>query len=156
MALGEVDEWGGVDLVVHAATLIWAISFTIFPLFNQDRLRLGDLIAGTMVVRQPTQLLLPDIAPASGDETYSFSRAQLTAYGIYELEHLAAALRAREERRAELLPEIAKKIAAKIDWAETIPPEEAEPFLLAYYRALRSHLEQNLLFGKRRLSKHDD
>ena len=156
VALFQIDDWGGIDLVLNAATLVWMVSFAVFPLFNNDRLRLGDLIAGTMVVRQPIQHLLPDIALASDEELYSFNRAQLEAYGIYELEHLAAALRAREESRAEFLPEIATKIATKIDWSDPIPPEQAEPFLLAYYRALRSHLEQNLLFGKRRLSKYDN
>ena len=154
-SLAEADHWIGVDLLIQAATLVWAVSFTIIPFFNRDRLRLGDLIAGTIVVQQPNQPLLPDIAPAAEMEVYSFTRAQLEAYGIYELEHLAAALRTSKERRAEILPEIAAKIAAKIDWPEPIPPEQAEPFLLAYYQALRRHLEQRLLFGKRRLSKHD-
>ena len=153
--LAEADQWGGTDLLIQAATLVWAVSFTVVPFFNRDRLRLGDLIAGTIVVQQPTQHLLPDITLASDAQAFSFTRAQLEAYGIYELEHLAAALRASKERRAEILPEIAVKIAAKIDWLEPISPAQAEAFLLAYYQALRRHLEQRLLFGKRRLSKHD-
>ncbi len=154
-SLAEADQWFGADLLIQATTLVWAVSFTIIPFFNRDRLRLGDLIAGTIVVQQPTWHLLPDITPASDAEACSFTRAQLEVYGIYELEHLAAALRAPAAHRAEILPEIAAKIAAKIDWADPIPQEQAETFLLAYYRALRHHLEQHLLFGRRRLSKHD-
>ena len=29
--------------------IIWTGAFVLFPLFNRDRLRVGDLVAGTMV-----------------------------------------------------------------------------------------------------------
>src|SRR5262249_20347450 len=40
----------------------WFLLFSLLPLFNRQRLRVGDLIAGTMVVALPKRLLLDDLA----------------------------------------------------------------------------------------------
>ena len=52
----SVDGW------IALAGFIWAIVFVFFPLFNKDRLRAGDIIAGTWVVQTPRRALLSDLA----------------------------------------------------------------------------------------------
>ena len=36
---------------------VWLLVFALMPLFNQDRLRCGDLVAGTLVVKMPAAVL---------------------------------------------------------------------------------------------------
>ncbi len=50
-------------------------------------------------------------------------------------------------------PYFAGTIRQKIAWDG--PPLADEPFLEAFYAALRGRLERRLLLGKRRESKHD-
>ena len=42
--------------------VIWVLVFALMPLFNHDRLRCGDLVAGTLVVKAPAAVLLSDLA----------------------------------------------------------------------------------------------
>ena len=81
--------------------LAWApfsrlIFFAFMPLFNKQRRRVGDLIAGTMVIRTPQSPLLSDIAekvvsaPERADTGIRFTEAQLSKYGVYELQTLEA------------------------------------------------------------------
>ncbi len=129
----------------------WSGLFLLFPLFNRDRLRVGDLLAGTWVVRQPRRKLLPDLAAAgSGWAGLEFTAAQVGAYGIKELHVLEDVLRAAD---AVTLKAVAGRIAAKIGW--TRGHETDAEFLRAYYAALRSGLERGLLFGRRRVDKFD-
>ena len=44
----------GTDKMISLLALVWSGVFLFFPLFNRDRLRVGDLLAGTWVV-QPRQ-----------------------------------------------------------------------------------------------------
>jgi uncharacterized RDD family membrane protein YckC len=139
------------------ARLVAIVAFLLFgllPLFNRDRLRVGDLIAGTVVVRQPEALLLEDLSarPAATEVGPRFTQEQLDVYGIYELQTLEQVLRSGGAGRAEVLAAVAGKIRAKIGWPGTEPDE---PFLQAFYAALRGRLEQRMLFGKRRETKHD-
>jgi len=39
----------------------WAFVFMFMPVFNKDRLRVGDMIAGTRVVLHPRAVLVPDL-----------------------------------------------------------------------------------------------
>src|SRR5262249_2628087 len=43
------------------AGFIWCGIFAFFPLFNRDRLRIGDLVAGTWVIRTPKRILEADL-----------------------------------------------------------------------------------------------
>ena len=119
-----------------------------------DRLRLGDLVAGTWVVRAPTRRLLPDmaIAPtAYATVRFDFTPAQLDAYGVKELQVLEDVLR---RRQIETIRGVAERIRVKIGW--TRGPDESDfDFLDAYYAALRRRLEQLMLLGRRRKDKHD-
>ena len=124
----------------------WAGVFLLFPLFNRDRLRVGDLLAGTWVVEAPRPRLLTDLSAAPGP---TFTTTQLDAYGIKELHALEDVLRGRTETT---MAAVATRIRAKIGWTGTEPDAE---FLAAYYAGLRTRLEQGLLFGRRRLDKLD-
>jgi len=52
--------------------LTWSGIFLLFPLFNKDRLRAGDLIAGTWVVRAPKPILANDLASEKADLDTAF------------------------------------------------------------------------------------
>jgi uncharacterized RDD family membrane protein YckC len=153
-------------------TFVWVGIFLLLPFFNKDRLRAGDIVAGTWVIAAPKSLLLGDVAegatrrPGSAkgraaeviDPAFPFSRTQLEIYGIYELQTLEEVLRQRGPQSAETRGEVAKRIQRKIGW---VPPEDAadetvdaERFLQAFYAALRAHLEARMLFGERRENKH--
>lgn len=143
----------GAPALARLLSLAWLLLFGLLPLFNKDRLRVGDLLAGTIVVVQPEPLLLPDLSAGStGPGEGGFTPAQLDAYGVYELQVLEDVLRASGPGRQETLEAVAAKIRARIGRDGREP---AEPFLRRYYAALRGRLEGRLLFGKRRLDKHD-
>ncbi len=135
------------------AALGWMVVFGFLPLFNKDRLRVGDLIAGTVVIRIPEAVLLEDLATRAAP-AHGFSEAQLDVYGVYELQVLEGVLRgAGQPGHEEAVRTVAAKIRQKIGWQG--PAGGDEPFLRAFYAALRGRLERRLLFGKRRRSKHD-
>jgi uncharacterized RDD family membrane protein YckC len=52
----------GMDAWVALMGIIWCGVFVLFPLFNRDRLRIGDLVGGTWVVRAPRRVLDIDLA----------------------------------------------------------------------------------------------
>ena len=142
----------GVDAVIAGFGVLWTGVFALFPLFNRDRLRVGDLVAGTWVVRDPRRRLLAELAaPGERDVRFVFEPVQLTAYGVAELQVLEEVLR-RGDRRS--LRVVADRIRARIGW--TLGREESDrAFLEAYYAALRGRLEAGLLQGRRRRDKHD-
>lgn len=144
---------GGVDGLFYLMVAIWMGIFLFFPLFNKDRLRVGDLLAGTWVVRSPKRILMPDLSQ-TGAHThahFAFTDKQLQAYGVKELHVLEQVLRTRDRKT---MAAVAMRIRRKIDWVSG-PDERDEDFLAAYYAALRSRLEQRMLFGHRRKDKHD-
>jgi len=134
--------------------LLWTGGFALFPLFNRDRLRVGDFVAGTWVVKSPRERLgidLLDAQEAAASAGYAFTPAQASAYGIKELHVLEDVLRRKDKKT---LAAVADRIRAKIGWR----PREGETdatFLAAYYGALRARLETQLLFGRRRKDKFD-
>ncbi|MCW3848201.1 RDD family protein [Sphingomonas sp. LB-2] len=145
-SVGESD--GGALLTVLAAFVTVAI-FALFPLFNRDNLRVGDLLAGTWVVRQPRRQLGHTVGQRrQGAADFVFTEAQLDAYGEYELQRLEEVLR-REDYESLLV--VSRAIRRRIGW--TGGGDELE-FLQAYYTALCLRLERNMLFGKRRADKH--
>jgi uncharacterized RDD family membrane protein YckC len=141
----------GIDAVLVGLGAIWAGVFVVFPLFNRDRLRLGDLAAGTMVVKAPKRVLRPDLAEPIGPTQAVFTPAQLDAYGVKELHVLEEVLRTHERRT---VAEVAKRIRTKIAWDGGSDLSDSA-FLAAYYAALRGRLESRLLFGHRRRDKFD-
>ncbi len=134
-------------------SLGWIAVLWLLPLFHKDRMRVGDLIAGTIVVRVPAAVLLEDLTASRPAAAPAFTDAQLDVYGIYELQVLEGVLRgARHPGHAEAIRTVAERIREKIGW-EGAGDDEA--FLRAFYAALRGRLERRMLFGKRRRSKHD-
>ncbi len=115
--LPEAPVWG------RLIAAVWLMAFAFMPLFNQDRLRCGDLVAGTIVVKAPAAVLLgdltergmpprpaerpaarpaarwtppppkPALAPEPVAEEFPFTRQQLDIYGIHELQVLEDLLR---------------------------------------------------------------
>ena len=143
----------GVDAALIGLGAIWSGVFVIFPLFNRDRRRLGDLVAGTLVVKAPKVVLQPDLADTerSASRGVAFTPAQLDAYGIKELHVLEAVIRGGDRKA---IAEVAGRIRAKIGWAG--PTDIADrTFLNAYYAGLRGRLESRILFGRRRADKFD-
>ncbi len=135
--------------------LLWSSVFLLFPIFNKDKMRVGDLIAGTWVIRNPKTKLMHDIASAaSTGETssrFSFTTAQADAYGIHELHVLEDVLR---QSTPEIKRQVAQRIRTKIGWTQQAGETDLA-FLEAYYGALRRRLEQRMLLGERKADKFD-
>jgi uncharacterized RDD family membrane protein YckC len=140
-----------VDALIVLLALVWSGIFLLFPLFNRDRLRLGDLVAGTWVVRVARARLLADLT-AEAAPVFVFTADQAGAYGVKELELLEEVLRRRD---AAAMAAVAARIRDKIAFAQPSGETTDASFLTAYYAALRAHLEQRLLFGHRRKDKFD-
>ncbi|WP_432768504.1 MAG: RDD family protein [Sphingopyxis sp.] len=130
------------------AGVVWSLTLSLFLLFNRDRMRMGDLIAGTWVVMAQRVKLDADIATDAAGDAIQFSDAELAVYGIFELQELERVLRGRDARA---MREVADTIRGKIGRAVA---EEDDAFLLSYYRQLKARLERKLLFGKRREDKY--
>jgi uncharacterized RDD family membrane protein YckC len=147
MSRDSVDGW------IALLGLLWSGIFLFFPLFNKDRLRAGDLIAGTWVVRAPKPMLANDLAEEKVDldSTYSFTPEQVEAYGVHELHVLENVIRANE---LQTVMDVADRIRNKIKWSKGMSEDDLD-FLKAYYAALRGRLETRLLFGVRRKDKFD-
>jgi uncharacterized RDD family membrane protein YckC len=132
------------------AGLAWTALFLFFPFFNKDRLRVGDLLAGTWVVNAPKRKLSVDSLLVSQEHArYRFTEAQLDVYGIYELQTLEQVLR---NDQPEAIAAVADTIRGKIGAADEGFDRD---FLVAYYDALRARMDRGLLFGKRRESKYE-
>lgn len=143
----------GIDAALVGLGVIWSGVFVLFPLFNRERRRLGDLAAGTMVVKAPKKLLQPDLADTerTAARGIAFTPAQLDAYGIKELHVLEDVIRVGDRKA---IAEVAARIRSKITWGG--PGDLADrTFLNAYYAALRGRLESQMLFGRRRKDKFD-
>ena len=143
-----------------AFAVLWSLALILFPIFNSHRLRLGDLIAGTMVVEYPRINLLPDLAVESTGKKHKqhdieFSQEQLEIYGVYELQVLEDILRRKGKANSSTLRGAADKISAKIDW-QSSSRVSPRVFLEAFYRAQRARLEKQMSLGKKKLSKFDD
>lgn len=138
-----------VDVWIYLFAIVWCGVFVLFPLFNRDRLRIGDVVAGTWVVRAPRRLLAADLLAGPEQARLAFSRAAVDAYGIKELSVLEDVLR---NNHPETMRAVAARIRNKIGMHDATPDAE---FLAAYYKALRARLETRLLFGRRKRDKFD-
>lgn len=141
--------------------MLWVIVLGFMPLFNKQRRRIGDLIAGTIVIASPQVALLPDLA-AKGSSAkekdrpeFIFSDNHLKHYGAYELQVLEEFLRAPDvpgfDQQAAT---IGIKIRERIGWEDEVTSEVT--FLKEFYAAQRAYLERRMLLGKRRVDKNAD
>jgi uncharacterized RDD family membrane protein YckC len=136
--------------------LAWVAVLAAMPLLNRERLRVGDLVAGTIVVRLPRRRLLPELsATKAGDVTYVFTEEQLDVYGIYELQVLEDLLRESGDdgRRAKALGAVGERIRKKIGFDDGGAKVSEREFLRDFYAAQRARLEGRLLLGERRERK---
>jgi len=145
-ATGSVD-WEQLTLA------IWMLFFAVLPAINRDRMRGGDLIAGTMVIALPKRALSSDLVEAAA--RFSFTEQHLRAYGAFELQVLEELLRrpdSPESRR--VLDDVCDKICRRIGWTDPVPPADVAIFLRDFYTAERAFLEREQLFGKGRADKY--
>lgn len=149
MVLGSMAATGDGGGWAVLAGLVWALGFSFFLKFNKDRMRIGDLLAGTWVVERPKKKREDDLA--QGEEVhFEFTDYALDAYGINELHKLEDVLRVGDARAERT---VADAIARRIGYDGPLPDDRQ--FLTDYYRGLRQHLEREVLLGTRREDKHD-
>lgn len=132
----------------------WVLCFLALMFFNRDRMRAGDLIAGTLVIAVPRQRLLGDLVEARA--RFVFADHQLMAYGKRELQVLEDLLRRPDDKETRvLLSDVCERICRKIDWSEPLAPENTALFLRDFYTAQRAYLEREQLFGRPRADKFE-
>jgi uncharacterized RDD family membrane protein YckC len=148
-----VSQASQIDALIALSGIAWCAVFVLMPLFNRDKLRAGDIVAGTWVLKTPRRRLLPDMAVKAyaAGQGATFTQKELDAYGVKELQVLEEVLRRYEPRT---LAAVADRIRAKLGRVKD-PQVSDGAFLDAYYVALRARLEHRLLFGKRRRDKFD-
>lgn len=154
LAAAAAGGWGKLALAA------WLLLFALMPVFNRDRQRCGDMIAGTWVIVLPKPVLGAELLAAPA--RFVFTAAQLDAYGERELQVLEELLRreakgTREKaERQGVLEDVGRRIRRRIAWEAPIAPEDEETFLHDFYSAQRAHLEfKTVTTGRRRRSKHD-
>lgn len=143
-------------------TVLWLLAVVIVPLANRRRQRIGDMIAGTLVVDNPRSVLLSDLAltaPAaqSSQPAFEFLPEHLDIYGKYELQTLEDVLRDTTKKpNTEEIVKIVRTITRRIRYEEPVKPGQELTFLNDFYRAQREHLESLKLFGKARENKYHE
>jgi uncharacterized RDD family membrane protein YckC len=155
--LGILLSAGGAGAAIPWERLMlaaWLLSFVVLVFVNRDRMRAGDLIAGTIVIALPRQRLLDDLVERQA--SFVFTDRQLRAYGAFELQVLEDLLRRPDAPGVALiLGEVCSKICRKIDWREPVAEGDRVRFLRDFYTAQRAFLEREQLFGRKRADKHD-
>ena len=133
--------WGRLALTV------WLVFLALLPFFNRDRLRGGDILAGTMVIAMPKRRLLDDLVEGAVDQ--SFPEPALRAYGAFELQILEELLRRPANAETTgLQRDVCQRICRKIGWTAPVPPSETAAFLHRFYTAQRAFLEREQLYGR--------
>jgi uncharacterized RDD family membrane protein YckC len=136
------------DALIYILAFSWVALFLFFPLFNRDRLRVGDLLAGTWVVHAVRGSLADDLVGImTVRQRRTFPKAALELYGIYELQTLEDVLRKGSD---EAVVTVAASIRAKAGLADD---GDDFGFLSDYYAALCARLERDALLGRRRENK---
>ena len=127
--------------------------FALLPAINRDRMRGGDLIAGTVVIALPKRALSSDLV--DGTLQFFFTEQQLRAYGAFELQVLEELLRRPEFAESlRVLNDVCDKICRRIVWTAPVPPNQVALFLRDFYTAERAFLEREQLYGKGRADKY--
>ena len=90
--LGAQAVEGTADTFLVIFALLWSTIFMLFPLFNRDRLRVGDLLRGHGSFAARKRAYRWILSAAAIAPPY-FPPAALELYGIYELQTLEDVLR---------------------------------------------------------------
>lgn len=142
------------------AIFVWMCAILLFPLLNKRRLRLGDMIAGTLVVEQPKAFLMPDLAApkVKTESGFVFDVSHLNIYGRFELQALEGILRERPKTpdARQRVSDVVRTIRRKINYVEPLLPNDHWAFLTDFYRQQRAYLESRQLFGDARENKFHD
>lgn len=152
-AIGSMSVWES------GLTTAWILTVLVVPLANKRRQRLGDIIAGTLVVDNPRSVLLSDLVISApmilpAQVGFDFLPEHLDIYGKYELQTLEDVLRdPTKSSNSEEITEIVRTIVRKIKYPDAVKTGQEMLFLTAFYRAQREHLETLRLFGTRRENK---
>lgn len=145
--LGAQEAMGTADAFLTIFALLWTGIFLFFPLFNRDRLRIGDLVAGTWVVQTVRRALAIDLTAIGHRPRRAFPDAALALYGVYELQTLEDVIRNGD-------PDARRAVAATIRRKAGLADDgDDDGFLADYYAALCARLEGGLLVGRRQLDK---
>ncbi|MFN9498211.1 MAG: RDD family protein [Erythrobacteraceae bacterium] len=158
VSLMQMSESGeDIGLLAWAAAG-WFALFALFPFFNRDALRAGDIVAGTWVVEAPRTRLAATLSTQGAAANrgasevtgarYEFGDKELAVYGEKELQTLERMLR---DAQPEALAAVHATICRKIGWNPGAGDERA--FLEAFYAQLRAKLEGDMRFGKRKADK---
>jgi len=144
---GGAIDWSELSLGV------WLLFFAALPAINRDRMRGGDLIAGTMVIALPHRALSSDLVERT--VAFAFTPQQLQVYGAFELQVLEELLRRPSNAATpQILDDVCDKICRKIGWSEPVPRRDVMTFLRDFYTAERAYLEREQLFGKAKADKY--
>jgi len=142
-----VADWSQLSIAV------WLLFFAALPAINSDRMRGGDLIAGTMVISLAKRPLSSDLVEHALQ--FAFTPQQLQAYGAFELQVLEELLRRSPgAETARVLDEVCDKICRKIGWTDPLPRRDVTVFLRDFYTAERAYLEREQLYGKAKADKY--
>jgi len=134
----------------------WTAIFIFMPLFNRDRLRAGDLLAGTWVVENERPRIAPDLLAANDTariDAYAFTPQELETYGQFEVQRLEEVLHRNDPDTLTTVAGVIRRKIGRRDEGGSWNHDRA--FLEAYYAATRLHLERRLLFGQRKRDKFD-
>ncbi|MBY3256342.1 RDD family protein [Rhizobium laguerreae] len=146
----------------NGLTSLWLLVVVVVPFTNRRRQRLGDIIAGTLVVDTPRSVLLADLAlsapaAASTQAEFEFLAEHLDIYGKYELQTLEDVLRGSTKTpNHKEIEQIVRTITRRIRYEDTVKPGRELVFLNEFYRAQREHLESLKLFGTLRENKYHE
>ncbi len=132
---------------------VWVFVVALLPAFNREHLRAGDLIAGTVVVLAPREVLFKDLVQeVRAEDHFEFTQEQLDVYGVYELQVLEDLLRQQDRGDQDALEVVCMKIREKIGW-DLVTWVDPWRFLSDFYAAQRARLERGMLLGNRKETK---
>ncbi len=144
----------------------WVLIVMLVPFLDKKGRRLGDLIAGTIVITVPQFKLQEDLAMAQKPKQqevlpeaeplqqgkFHFAPEMLEIYGKEELQTLEHILRAEKEldivEQKKVSAKVVQKIAKKIQYPEQISEKDHLTFLTEFYQAQRAVLEKKLVRGQ--------
>lgn len=154
LVVSETLSFGAPLWIARMLGVLWGLGLLAYPLFDRDVRRVGDLVAGTLVVRVPKASLERDVGDtrsrARRPVTYEFTREQLSHYGIYELQVLEDLLRTAGRDSQRVAHRVCRAIQGRIEWPAEHADVDVDAFLRDFYRLQREELERKLQFGERK------
>jgi uncharacterized RDD family membrane protein YckC len=131
---------------------LWLAAMFTLMVGSHDRLRAGDLIAGTVVISIPKRQMLEDLVQEQ--QAFQFTEKQMQVYGILELQVLEDVLRRPPSTETlKLMLDIRERIQKRIGWTPAANERDAAGFLRDFYSAQRAFLENRKHIGEERADK---